>query len=219
MHHIFMKTLIFIHGGESFHTHESYIQWLKEEYGEYIRDPWQKKIDEWNWKEHIAESFWSKYGEVYMPQMPNKMNAKYAEWNMVFENFISAKMGSLLNITLIGNSLGGCFLMKYFSEQNSFPKEKLEAIHLVAACIEEWDFRRPGNFEFLKAHPNLHIWHAEDDSIVPFSIAQELQILIPSAKYHFFPREKEYGHFSPREKIHIFSELEDTLLSGKEHRS
>ena len=41
-----MKTLIFIHGGESFHTHEAYIQWLKEEYGEYIRDPWQKKIDE-----------------------------------------------------------------------------------------------------------------------------------------------------------------------------
>ena len=69
--------------------------------------------------------------------MPNKMNAKYAEWNMIFESFISAKMGSLLNITLIGNSLGGCFLMKYFSEQNSFPKEKLEAIHLVAACIEE----------------------------------------------------------------------------------
>ena len=211
--------LIFIHGGESFRSYDEYMHWLQHEYVSYMLDPWKQKEDEKSWKDHLASAFSRRIGDVYMPQMPDKKNAKYHEWKITFEAFIWQIHSRSDRITLIGNSLGGCFLMKYFSEQNSFPKEKLEAIHLVAACIEEWDFRRPENFEFLKAHPNLHIWHAEDDSIVPFSVAQELQILIPSAKYHFFPREKEYGHFSPREKIHIFSELEDTLLSGKEHRS
>jgi predicted alpha/beta-fold hydrolase len=48
--------------------------------------------------------------------MPNKLNARYHEWKIFFEGILS-KLDREDEITLVGGSLGGCFLLKYFSEK------------------------------------------------------------------------------------------------------
>jgi hypothetical protein len=52
---------------------------------------------------------------------------------------------------------------------------RIKAVHLIAACISEGDFTAPTNYDFLASLRNtVHIWHAEDDDVVPFGVAQEL---------------------------------------------
>ncbi len=67
--------------------------------------------------------------------MPNKLNARYEEWKIVFDGVL-AKMKTDDDVTFFGTSLGGCFLLKYFSEVEKFDY-KINQIHLLAACIYE----------------------------------------------------------------------------------
>jgi predicted alpha/beta hydrolase family esterase len=83
-----------------------------------------------------------------MPMMPNKQRAIYHEWKSLFEQLIQ-QLSEKHNITLIGNSLGGCFLLKYFSEIGNWDYQ-IESIHLTAACISEGDFTPPTNYEYLQ---------------------------------------------------------------------
>lgn len=89
---------------------------------------------------------------------------------------------------------------------------QIRAIHLIAACIAEGDFTAPMNYEVLNIlGSRVYIWHAEDDPIVPFSIARELEKILPEAQMHFFPASKGYGHFHG---IPAFPELEGELLEN-----
>jgi predicted alpha/beta hydrolase family esterase len=145
---------------------------------------------------------------TYIPDMPCDLNSKYSEWKVVFEAIIK-EMRVDDTLTLIGHSLGGCFLLKYFSEIQEFP-HKIESIHLIAACIEEGDFRAPRNYDFLKSLGiKVHIWHAEDDTIVPFSIGKELSKILSEAQTHFFSAEKCYDHFH---KLEYLLELEAEIF-------
>ena len=211
-----MKTLIFIHGGESFSTKEEYLDWIEDTYPEWMLDAWAPKEEKMDWKMEIAEISTQNGDTVYMPQFPNKLNAKYDEWKIFFDAWIG-KIVLSDEIIFIGNSLGGCFLLKYFSEQTPFakggrgdfvsenpeqnpqsphssstaPLQKELTIHLLAACIEAGDFTPPEHYEFLQEMGNrVHIWHSEDDTVVPFSVGQELARILPEAQTHFFPSEK-----------------------------
>ena len=95
-----------------------------------------------------------------MPTMPNKQNARYRDWKIVFEGIL-AQLDSEVELTLVGGSLGGCFLLKYFSENSihtdqdvsflDIPKRQLRihSLHLIAACIAEGDFTAPMNYVYL----------------------------------------------------------------------
>ena len=48
--------------------------------------------------------------------MPCDLDAKYQEWKIVFESVLST-VGREDEITFVGHSLGGNFLLKYFGEQ------------------------------------------------------------------------------------------------------
>ena len=54
-----------------------------------------------------------------MPVFPNKLDSKYEEWMIVFEGILKT-LPEDSEITFIGGSLGGCFLLKYFSERGDF---------------------------------------------------------------------------------------------------
>jgi len=83
-------------------------------------------------------------------------------------------------------------------------------MHLVAACIGEGDFTPPENYTFLQMlGRRLHIWHAEDDRVVPIRIGEFLSETLSQAQAHFFSWEKDYGHFHG---IPEFPELEKTML-------
>ena len=129
-----MKTLIIIHGADSFLTEEAYLDFLREQYIPRNIDVWQES-DKTEWKKEIAKKWTMDDGMVYTPTMPNKQRAIYRDWKMLFEELIK-DMTPEDEITFIGNSLGGCFLLKYFSETPDI-LYKINQIHLVAACISE----------------------------------------------------------------------------------
>ena len=194
-----MKTLIFIHGADSFSKDAQYLSFLKTEYISRYTLPWEdsQKIDYWT----SISKWWQSAGWcIYYPPMPNKQNARYRDWKVVFE-WILARLNSKDEITLVGTSLGGCFLLKYFAEVWRFDY-RVNQIHLLAACISALDSTAPYNYEFLQKPGNrVHIWHAEDDKVVPFSVGQELSEILPLAQAHFLSSDKGYGHFHGVERI------------------
>ncbi len=205
-----MKTLIFIHGGESFKKEEDYKKFLTDTYVDWQSEPWTPELKS-SWTQEIAKKWYSEWNQVFMPVFPNKLNARYDEWKIVFE-WILEKLEPQSEITLIWWSLWGNFLLKYFSEEwNKKILQKKLSIHLIAACQECWDFTPPTNYKFLQELGNwVYIWHAEDDNVVPFSVGQELAEILPEAQTHFFLPEKWYGHFYGIER---FPELESLFCS------
>lgn len=239
-----MRNLIFIHGWESFETWEQYLKFLENTYVTWQAEPWTPE-EKTSWIKEIAKKWYANWWIVYMPVFPNKLNSRYDEWKIVFEGILS-QLNENDEVTFIWGSLGGCFLLKYFSEikTSSFviptkeeslspelmrntwtnthktslkeiptgwqKKIQINEIHLIAACISEWDFTTPTNYESLQQLGNqVHIWHAEDDKVVPFSVGQDLSKILPDAQTHFFSSEKWYGHFHGIEK---FPELEEILI-------
>ena len=58
--------------------------------------------------------------------MPNKGNAVYEEWKMIFEKFALALSPDTI---YVGHSLGGIFLAKYISENTL----NTGMVHLISA--------------------------------------------------------------------------------------
>ena len=100
--------VIVIHGGDTYDTYKEYIANLKRE-----------KVDEtalWKlrvkrWKATLGKKLGKEF-EVIAPSMPNSDNARYLEWEIWFKKFIPHMKKE---VVLVGHSLGGIFLSKYFS--------------------------------------------------------------------------------------------------------
>ena len=215
-----MNNLIFIHGGESFADETEYQKFLRETYIDWQAIPWSPEIKT-SWVQEIAKKWYSEWNQVFMPVFPNKLDSKYADWKIVFEA-IMEQLDAGDRLTFVGWSLGGCFLLKYFGEiqkhdgsiseiiREKFSPLFIDNIHLLAACISEWDFSVPENYDVLRSlGSKVHIWHAEDDMVVPFSIGEELARELPDAVTHFFTPEAWYGHFHGIERL---PELETVIF-------
>lgn len=95
------KQIIILHGGDTFDTQEEYLEFLK---------GWQIIFEDYrtekrDWKKGLAEKLGPDF-ETIMPNMPNKINAKYFEWKIWFKKFIPHFNSEVI---LIGHSLGGTF--------------------------------------------------------------------------------------------------------------
>ena len=206
----FMNTYIFIHGGESFSHEKEYEEFISETLVEWNLEAFAEKETKKKWKTELAKKLTSSGNRVYLPNFPNSMNAKYNEWKIFFEKWIE-KVEIVGNIIFIGNSLGGCFLLRYFSEDDlKIHTNTIHSIHLVATCLSAGDFKEGENYYLLKKlKENIFIWHAEDDTVVPISDAKKLSEILPDGQKILFPKEKGYGHFHSIER---FVELEKVLL-------
>lgn len=195
------KQLLVIHGGDTFDTYEEYISFLNDykiELSDLRRNRWKNSL-----QNKLGENY-----EVYQPQMPNKNNAKYLEWKILFEKIIK-----LLDqeIILVGHSLGGIFLVKYLSE-NKTPK-KIAGTFLVAAPFDDKDseYTLPG-FElsedlslFEKQSGKITIYHSKDDPVVPFVDLNKYAEKLKSARIVMF---EDKGHFGQSE----FPEIVEDIL-------
>jgi len=133
MHH-HKPQIIHIHGGDSFETDEEFFAFLREiEY-----NPYAPEVGKWkNWlKESTASTH-----DFIAPQMPNALNARYEAWVIWFEKLLSYLRPE---VTLIGYSLGGGFLIRYLTE-HTLPVV-VHQLHLVAPCIDELDCPGVGDF-------------------------------------------------------------------------
>ncbi len=180
-----MKKQVFvIHGGDSFKTHKAYLKFLK---GIKI-DIERYRAGRLEWKKDLYKVLGKDF-EVFLPLMPNPLNAQYAEWKMWFKKFIShIKPG----VILIGHSLGALFLAKYLAEEN-FPK-KIKGTFLVGAAYSHGSFTAPNNYKKLeKQGGKIFFYHSKDDKVVPFGDLEKYREKIKSATFRVF---NDRGHFN-----------------------
>ncbi len=119
----------------------------------------------------MAEKLGKKF-EVIYPEMPNPDNAKYLEWKIWFEKLFPYLRN---DVVLVGHSLGGIFLVKYFSE-NKFPK-RIAATMLVAAPYFDKtrkdlpkDWILPASLSrFEKQGGRIILYQSKDDKLVSLS--------------------------------------------------
>lgn len=145
-----------------------------------------------SWKKWLAETM-TDY-DILLPDMPNKQNAKYHEWALTF-----TKILPLLHkdAVLIGHSLGGIFLARYFSDHT--PSQKLSKIILIAPPYNDETGESLADFKLVTAHAlakasdEIHILHSEDDPIVPMHEAHRYMHDLPQATLHAFT---DKGHFN-----------------------
>jgi len=185
------RQLIFIHGAESFSEYKDFLEYLKTcDLGDPLEPPKKR------WKNELPEAL-EGLCDVYMPQMPNKQNAKYEEWKIWFERHFQFLTDGAL---LVGYSQGGYFLLKYLSE-NTMPVS-VAALFLVATPSGPDDFGGEDGGDFVFDHErvkdiasgikDIHMFHSKDDFVVPYRHAEVLQELLPSATLHTF---EDRGHF------------------------
>ncbi len=178
-----MTKIVIIHGGDSFNSYKDYLAYLNS-----IEPKFTKRSD---WKLSAVPKLQEKNFEVLLPNMPNKQNAQYREWKIVFDKIASSLKPSDI---LIGHSLGGIFLAKYLSEV----KLKISELHLIAAPYETCGkFKQVKNFNILSQNCNeIFIWHSKDDFVVDFQDAVKYKSSLPLAKTNFFDAK---GHFNQEE--------------------
>lgn len=118
-----MKQLLFIHGGQLAKNNEELLKTMSQRE---INPFEEKKRRRLTLEQDLPDR------QVIKPEMPNKNLANYAIWKMWFEKHIPFLDPEKL--VIIGHSLGGMFLAKYFSE-NEFPFQ-IQQLHLVAPVLD-----------------------------------------------------------------------------------
>lgn len=125
--------------------------------------------------------------ECHRIEMPNKWWADYEAWKIWFEKMVPYLRDG---VVLIGHSLGGSFLFRYLSE-TELPVSVAQ-VHLIAPVIlpladcEGFFIDTTHWSGFRSVVATLHLWHSEDDSIVPIVHSEAVVSLCPSAVLHRF---------------------------------
>jgi predicted alpha/beta hydrolase family esterase len=182
------KQLLFIHGGQAYSSYEDFLADL----AAFEIDPYAARK---RWRASLPDDLSGEF-EVFLPEMPNKMNARYEEWRIWFLKYLPFLRNG---VYLAGHSLGGCFLAKYLTEE-PFPV-RIGRLYLISAPFERSEGREDGG-DFLPDHARLGklsniadsiiLIHAKDDPAVPFTAVQQYSALLPTAR-GIFP--ESGGHF------------------------
>ena len=146
--------------------------------------------DEWDNK--LVESLRRELGpdyEIRYPRMPNEGDPNYAAWKATLEReFAALDSGAIL----IGHSVGGAILVNTLAEQAS--RLEYDAILLIAApYVGEggWpagDLNTPRDLGArLPKRVPVHLYHGQDDEIVPPSHVELYARAVPQARVHRLP--------------------------------
>ena len=127
--------------------------------------------------------------------MPNKQNAQYEEWKILFEKIID-KLDE--NFILIGHSLGAIFIVKYLSENTI--STTIEKTLLLGTPFDDnmqadklVGFLREGSLrKFEEQAGRIFFYHSEDDFAVPFEHVLKYKEELPNANFRMM---KDRNHF------------------------
>lgn len=186
------QQVVYIHGGESFKHYEDFLTRLRTKG---IWDlPSSEPVGKWN--NRLPADLGEDY-EVFLPQMPNKQNARYEEWKIWFERHFEHLRDGVM---LVGCSLGGMFLLRYVSEE-TLPF-KVKALVIMAAPLPLPDIDHSDCEDFMCSLelvptiaakvPTVVIMHSTDDFVVPYSHGEHLTTLLPEATFITF---SDKNHF------------------------
>lgn len=169
-----------IGGGQTFNSDADYLSHLKAKELQYERLLYAP-----SWKNWIAEQLPDH--DVLLPSMPNKQNAKYEEWSLYFSKIVPFLRQDTL---LIGHSLGGIFLAKYFTEH--LPSVPYRKLILVAAPYDDETGESLGDFKLTDTTTlpavtdEIHLLHSIDDPVVPISEKDKYLLDVPEAQVKVF---------------------------------
>lgn len=180
-----MKQIVLIHGGDSFETYSEYLDNLKTTALDYGRLKPTKR-----WRDTIINTCAD--ADILVPTMPNSANAQYVEWSIWFEKIIPF-FGD--NVRLIGHSLGAMFLAKYLHERPL--KAPVHQLILLAGGYDNeaedyGQFRIDSAAGLEQSANEIHLFHSQDDPVVPFAELAKFQADLPNAQSHIFT---DRGHF------------------------
>lgn len=121
---------------------------------------------------------------IIAPEMPDPENLKYADWKKTLGEALNERDGEVI---LVGHSLGGSAVLKFFSEEER--KVSIKGMFLISSPYwgldEEWqlkDFILKNDFERNLADiPQLYFYHSIQEEIVPFSHHKAYAEKLPQA--------------------------------------
>jgi predicted alpha/beta hydrolase family esterase len=187
------QQILVIHGGDTWKSRDEYLHFLSTVAISF------EKMTRLGWKENLRTDLGDAF-EVVLPAMPNKWDARFEEWKMVFEKLLPHLRDDLI---LIGHSMGGAFIVKYLAE-NAFPR-RVKATYLVAAPYRDnppeyelLSFSPPKNLIRFNAQAGLiTIYQGEDDPVVPRADAEKYKKLLPESDLQFLAYRGHFGqeHF------------------------
>ena len=193
-----MRQVLVIHGGNSFSSYKAYRTYLGAKELNYY-----KLTHPIRWKERLSSEL--KDIDVLYPTMPNNLNAVYDEWVIMFNKLLPL-LGS--DVQMIGHSLGAMFLAKHLNDQPL--DQKIRRLILVAPAYNNEDIEDLGSFKVSSASQlprsaeEIHLFHSQDDPVVPFSELAKFQADLPDASSHIFT---DRGHFTDE----VFPEVAELL--------
>lgn len=190
-------SVVVIHGGESFDSYDEYLHYL--ETRTVTTAHFNPRPD---WKARLSTDIGPGF-RVFLPRMPNGQNAKFREWSIWLN-----RLAPLLDeeVIFVGESLGGIFIAKELAQQR-FQKKVVATILVATPYTDEGSplslatFKLPSSLELLGAQGGkIHIFHSEDDPVIPRSHAGMYQRALPGSKVHLL---EHHGHFN----IETFPEI------------
>lgn len=170
----------------------------RKEYIHYLKTKDIKPYVTWS-GEWLSKALGKGY-EMIRPRMPQSDNAKYEDWKIIFERYLKTLRKDSI---VIGSSLGGILLAKYFSEHK--PPKRLHSVYMICA---PYDNDLPtedlgGGFALKKdisridrCAKQVYMLFSKKDDVVPVSHAYKFAKKLKKTKIIIFPRIK--GHFRIR---------------------
>jgi predicted alpha/beta hydrolase family esterase len=174
-----MKQVIVIHGGTTFEKYDDYLASLtsKSIYPE-------RMTFKLLWKERLQASLGDEYS-VLLPTMPNKTNARYAEWKLWFDNISRILENDCI---LVGHSMGAIFLAKYLS-QNTLDV-RIKGTILVATPYDDESVEDLTDFKldsisdlFTSQAGDVYIINGNDDPVISHADIQKYKHDLPRAQF------------------------------------
>jgi len=186
-----MPKIFYIHGGTTHSTQEKFYKYLENKTVEL-----EKSAPIWT--DHLDENFPNH--QIIRISMPNKANADYKAWEIIFKKYLSYINPEDI---LIGFSLGATFLLKFLS-RNNLPTSPKQLV-LVAGPIDsegspeelcngfESQTTELDSKTLQSQSHNMHLFYATDDQIVPIIQMHKIQAHLPHAQ--FTELQNRGGHF------------------------
>ena len=170
-----------------FDDHESYQKSLHDAELKYDRLLYRP-----SWKNWLGEQL-EDY-DVLLPHMPTTLNAEYDDWALYFSKIVPFLRP---NAVLVGHSLGGIFLAKYFTETPTAPR--FAKLILVAAPYDDDSAESLRGFkvddvsELVDSFDEIHLFQSTDDPVVLVAESEKYRHDLPDAIVHIFDDKQHFN--------------------------
>jgi len=158
-----------------------------------------------DWQAKLPQDLGDGY-KVLRPEMPSLTKPSYTEWKILMDKYVAKVRGE---VTLVGHSLGGAFLVKYLAEEKM--AQKISALFIVSAPFNTVKgFEAPPDLSALRNIKNIYLYHSIDDVEVPYAHALIYQTRLQAELRTFSDR----GHYFKRAE---FPEIAQDIKMATAH--